>query len=170
MSTSTSHRPSDQERAERRARDREYAQQAVERLRSSDGWQQWLRTRAVFHAYSLGNQLLIAMQHPTATQVAGFRAWLKLGYCVRKGEKGIRIWAPCPPTARQLETWCQNGSAAISTHWSRCPATTASRSPSTNAGCTGPLNDRAQPSLTSPLCGLGRGGIAIHHVQEASRD
>jgi antirestriction protein ArdC len=112
MSTSTSHRPTEQERAERRARDREYAQQAVEQLRSSNGWQQWLHTRAVFHSYSLGNQLLIAMQHPTATQVAGFRAWLKLGYCVRKGEKGIRIWAPCPPTARQLETWRQNGSNA----------------------------------------------------------
>jgi len=112
MSTSTSHRPTDQERAERRARDREYAQQAVERLRSSNGWQQWLRTRAAFHSYSLGNQLLIAMQHSTATQVAGFRAWLKLGYCVRKGEKGIRIWAPCPPTSKQLETWRQNGSKA----------------------------------------------------------
>ncbi len=36
----------DQERAERRARDREYARQAVEQLRSSAGWQRWLTTRA----------------------------------------------------------------------------------------------------------------------------
>jgi antirestriction protein ArdC len=110
MSTSTSHRLTDEERAERRARDREYAQQAVQRLRSSEGWQQWLHTRAAFHTYSLGNQLLIAMQHPAATRVAGFRAWLKLGYCVRKGEKGVRIWAPCPPTRKQLESWEANGS------------------------------------------------------------
>lgn len=99
----------EEQRAQRRAQDREYAKQAVERLRSSEGWQQWLHTRAAFHTYSLHNQLLIAMQHPTATRVAGFRAWLKLGYCVRNGEKAIRIWAPCPPTRKQLETWQANG-------------------------------------------------------------
>jgi hypothetical protein len=38
--------------------------------------------------------MLIAMQRPDATRVAGFRAWLKLNRCVRKGEKGIRIFAP----------------------------------------------------------------------------
>jgi antirestriction protein ArdC len=110
MPAKTQTRLTEDQRAERRARDREYAQRAVEQLRSSDGWQQWLRTRATFHTYSFGNQLLIAMQHPTAERVAGFRAWLKLGYCVRKGETGIRIWAPCPPTREQLEAWKANGS------------------------------------------------------------
>ena len=76
---------SDEERAERRRADRAFAAQAVEQLRSSEGWQQWLTARRHFHAYSLANQLLIAMQKPEATRVAGFRAWLKLGYCVRKG-------------------------------------------------------------------------------------
>ena len=52
----------DDERAERRERDREYARKAVEQLRSSEGWKAWLTTRATFHRYSLGNQLLIAMQ------------------------------------------------------------------------------------------------------------
>ena len=42
----------DEERAERRERDREYARQAVERLRSSGGWRAWLTTRATFHGYS----------------------------------------------------------------------------------------------------------------------
>jgi len=110
MPIKTQTRLTEEERAERRARDREYAQLAVEQLRSSNGWQQWLRTRASFHTYSFGNQLLIAMQHPTAERVAGFHAWLKLGYCVRKGETGIRIWAPCPPTRKQLEAWKANGS------------------------------------------------------------
>jgi hypothetical protein len=40
----------DEERAER---DREYARQAVERLRSSEGWKAWLTTRATFHGYCL---------------------------------------------------------------------------------------------------------------------
>jgi hypothetical protein len=99
-----------EERAQRRERDREYTRQAVETLRSSQGWKAWLTTRASFHSYSVGNQLLIAMQRPTATSVAGFRTWLRLGYCVSRGERAIRIWAPCPPSRKQLERWRQNGS------------------------------------------------------------
>jgi N-terminal domain of anti-restriction factor ArdC len=99
----------DQERAERRERDREYARQAVQRLRSSEGWRAWLTTRATFHGYCLPNQLLIAIAMPSATRVAGFKAWLKLGYCVSRGETAIRIWAPYPPSRRQLERWKQNG-------------------------------------------------------------
>jgi antirestriction protein ArdC len=101
---------SDEERAERRRADREYARQAAERLRSSQGWQRWLATRRHFHNYSLANQLLIAMTHPTATRVAGFRKWLELGYAVERGQKAIRIWAPCPPSRKQLERWQQTGS------------------------------------------------------------
>ena len=107
----------DDERAERRAQDREYARHAVEQLRSSDGWNAWLTARASFRNYSLGNQLQIAMARPTATRVAGFRAWLKLGYSVQKrpddvpeGAWAIKIWAPCPPSRKQLERWQQNGS------------------------------------------------------------
>jgi len=107
---------SDEERAERRRADREYARGAVERLRSSQGWQQWLAARRHFHAYSLGNQLLIAMARPTATRVAGFRAWLELGYAVRKrpdevpeGQWAIRIWAPCPPSRKQIDLWQRAG-------------------------------------------------------------
>lgn len=51
-----------------------------------------------FHRYSLNNQALIASQCPQATYVAGYRAWHKLGYQVRKGERGIRILAPRPYT------------------------------------------------------------------------
>ena len=53
-----------------------------------------LNTMSTFHNYSFGNCMLIARQKPDATLVAGFRAWLKLGRCVRKGEKGICILAP----------------------------------------------------------------------------
>ncbi len=47
-----------------------------------------------FHHYSFNNVMLIAMQKPDATQVAGFNAWRKLNRFVRKGEKGIVIIAP----------------------------------------------------------------------------
>jgi antirestriction factor ArdC-like protein len=62
---------------------------------TSDGWQRWVRVRAQggLARLSLNNQLLVALSCPDATFVAGFQAWLKLGYCVRKGEKAIRIVA-----------------------------------------------------------------------------
>jgi hypothetical protein len=100
----------DAQRAERRRVDRELAVAAVEALRSSEGWQRWLRTRRHFHNYSLANQLLIALQRPDATHVAGFRAWLKLGYCVSRGERALRIWAPIAPSKRDLERWRNDGS------------------------------------------------------------
>ncbi|MGA9875248.1 MAG: ArdC family protein [Solirubrobacteraceae bacterium] len=106
----TKKRLSDEERSERRRADRKFAREAVERLCSSEGWQTWLATRRHFHRYSLGNQLLIAMQRPTATRVAGFRAWLKLGYAVQRGEKAIQIWVPIPPSRKQLERWREQGS------------------------------------------------------------
>lgn len=54
----------------------------------------FLSVTARFYKYSWTNCLLIAMQRPNATYVAGFRAWLGLGRHVRKGEKGIAILAP----------------------------------------------------------------------------
>jgi hypothetical protein len=95
MATS-SRRLSDAERDERRARDRERLKQACEQLLSSDGWQRWVRARARngLARYSVSNLCLILLAQPEASFVAGFKAWLELGYCVRKGEKAIRIFAP----------------------------------------------------------------------------
>jgi antirestriction protein ArdC len=111
---------SDQEREQRRIQQREMVTASVEQLRSSAGWRRYLATRQAFRSYSVGNVLLISMQHPTATRVAGFRAWLKLGYCVRKGETGIRIWAPCPPSNQELKAWRDAGADPEQkprTHW-----------------------------------------------------
>ena len=47
-----------------------------------------------FHRYSFRNQILIAMQRPMATLVAGFHGWRDLGRFVKKGEQGIAILAP----------------------------------------------------------------------------
>jgi hypothetical protein len=55
---------------------------------------EFLATMGRFHNYSFSNVLLIALQRPDATQVAGFNTWKKLGRYVKKGEKGIGIIAP----------------------------------------------------------------------------
>jgi antirestriction protein ArdC len=93
------------ERQARREADRAQSRAAVEALLTSEGWQRWLAVRRHFHRYSLANQLLIALQRPQATRVAGFRAWLKLGYCVRRGEKALRVWVPIPPSRKDLDAW-----------------------------------------------------------------
>lgn len=49
---------------------------------------------ARYDGYSERNALLIAMQRPTATDVSGFKTWQTRGRKVRKGEKGIAIFAP----------------------------------------------------------------------------
>ncbi len=110
--TSQRERERDEARAARRERERALQVEAVEALRSSAGWQRWLRTRGRFRRYSLGNQLLIALQCPQATFVAGFRKWLELGYCVEKGSRALWIWAPCPPSKKQLAEWERSGANA----------------------------------------------------------
>lgn len=112
MPTRTRQPLTDDERAERREAERRLTQKASEALLTSEGWQRWLRVRAqvALRRYSIINQLLIASQRPEATRVAGFRAWLNLGYCVRRGERALRIYAPVPPSKRALEQWRADGS------------------------------------------------------------
>jgi antirestriction protein ArdC len=62
--------------------------------KQSETFRNWLSTLSRFHNYSFGNSLLIAMQAPDATHVAGFHTWKSLGRFVKKGETGIRILAP----------------------------------------------------------------------------
>lgn len=91
-------RLSELEREERRRQDRQRLQRAAQELLCSEGWARWVRVRAMFRSYSAGNCMLLALQcHERGLvpeRVAGFRTWLKLGRCVRKGEKALRILAP----------------------------------------------------------------------------
>lgn len=89
----------DTEREHRRTTDRERLERAVAQLTDSDGWKRWVRVRSKngLARYSFGNQLLIALQRPDATFVAGYRAFLELDRRVREGEKAIRILAPITP-------------------------------------------------------------------------
>jgi antirestriction protein ArdC len=92
-----------QYRQEKRSEQREQVERAVRELLTGDGWRRWAETRATFHDYSMGNCMLIAMQRPDATQVAGFKSWQTLGRQVRKGERSIRIMAPMVVKDRQAE-------------------------------------------------------------------
>jgi antirestriction protein ArdC len=98
----------EQQRAEykqqKRSEQREQVERAVQELLTSDGWTRWAQTRATFHRYSMGNCMLIAMQRPDASQVAGFRKWQELGRQVRKGERSIKIMAPMSVKRENAET------------------------------------------------------------------
>src|SRR3954468_21987182 len=96
-------RRSNVDRAQRREQDRERLERACRDLLDSEGWRRWVETRAAFHRYSLSNTLLIAHQRPDATRVAGYCAWQDLGRQVRKGERGIRIFAPSTVRERDPE-------------------------------------------------------------------
>ena len=75
----------------------ERLEQGVKDIFTSEMYTMYLRTMAKFHNYSFNNTLLIAMQRPDATLVAGFQAWKnKFNRYVKKGEKGIQIIAPAP--------------------------------------------------------------------------
>ena len=69
----------------------------IKELFESDKYRQYLSTMSRFHRYSVNNTMLIYMQCPDATHVAGFNKWRnQFGRNVLKGEKGIRIIAPTP--------------------------------------------------------------------------
>lgn len=70
-------------------------EQGIRDVFQSRQYQEYLQVMAKFYDYSFNNVLLIAMQKPDASLVAGYAAWQKqFGRHVKKGEKGIRILAP----------------------------------------------------------------------------
>lgn len=74
----------------------------IQDLYSSDRYAAYLDTLARFHNYSTRNTMLIHLQMPEATQVAGFNKWKnEFERHVMKGQKGIRIFAPSPYVIKQ---------------------------------------------------------------------
>lgn len=69
-------------------------QKRIIEARDSDLFKSVLEAQAKFRAYSLSNSMLIAMQRPNATRIAGFRKWTELGRFVKMGESGILILCP----------------------------------------------------------------------------
>ncbi len=69
----------------------------IKELFNSDKYQQYLTTMSRFHKYSVNNQMLIYLQKPDATLVAGFNKWHEqFSRNVMKSERGIKIIAPTP--------------------------------------------------------------------------
>ena len=67
----------------------------AQEFRSSDEFKAWLEFLGNFYNYSYNNTWLIFTQRPTATHVATYKKWEKMGRHVKKGEKGIAILVPC---------------------------------------------------------------------------
>ena len=90
-------------------------EQGIKELFESERFKEYLRTMSKFYHYSFSNTLLIAMQKPEATYVAGYTSWQRnFDRQVMKGEKGIKILAPAPIRQRK------NGKRLILPRRSRC--------------------------------------------------
>jgi hypothetical protein len=66
-------------------------EKAVGQIQDSDNFRAYLDVQARFHHYSPNNALLISLQYPDATQVAGYNAWLRMHRYVKRGQKAIKI-------------------------------------------------------------------------------
>lgn len=69
-------------------------EEGISEITGSESFRRYLTFTRFFHAYSARNQLLIYLQSPEATMVAGYNRWKDLGRQVKKGEKAIKILAP----------------------------------------------------------------------------
>jgi hypothetical protein len=102
--------------------------EGVEDAETNEQFQQWLDVLSRFHEYSTQSQLLIALQRPDATRVAGFNTWREeFDRTVQKGEQAIWIWAPimakqCPDCGNSpsycTDSACE-GSEVPTDEWER---------------------------------------------------
>jgi hypothetical protein len=102
--------------------------EGVTDTRTNEQFQRWLDVVSRFHEYSTQNQLLIALQRPDATRVAGFNTWREeFDRTVQKGEQAVWIWAPimakqCPACGNSpsycVDSACE-GSEVPTDEWER---------------------------------------------------
>jgi len=94
--------------AELKKRCKEYTAElieAVKKEKNSERLLNYFEFCSRFHNYSFGNRLLIWAYMPDATFVAGFKTWQKMGRFVKRGERGIPIFAPMRIKIRKKEDW-----------------------------------------------------------------
>lgn len=94
-------------------------EQGVSDIFQSGQYAAYLTAMSKFHHYSFGNTMLIFMQCPNATNVAGYHDWRRnFGRQVKRGERGITILAPCPYRRKEeVEEDASDGSPATSVQW-----------------------------------------------------
>jgi hypothetical protein len=100
-----------EERKQRVAELNQKVKDNVTRIQNSEEFRKYLIAMSRFHNYSWGNQMLIWLQSPDATHVAGFNTWVDLGRRVKAGAKGIAILAPLAPTT--ATTWTRATDDAV---------------------------------------------------------
>lgn len=102
----TENQPTEKKSNKQRLKDiTDSIENGIKELFNSDKYKQYLQTMSRFHRYSVNNQMLIYMQKPNATLVAGFNKWRdQFSRNVKKGEKGIKIIAPTPFKKKIEET------------------------------------------------------------------
>jgi len=81
----------------------ELLEAGVERILDGEEFKRYLAFAVRFHSYSANNSLLILVQRPDATWIAGYKTWRDLGRQVRRGEEGIKILAPVFRTVEDEE-------------------------------------------------------------------
>lgn len=84
----------------------------IANLMNSEQYMKFLKTMSIFHGYSLNNTILIMLQRPDASLVAGYKKWQSIGRQVKKGEKSITILCPCS-TKRMEKLLDENGKPVL---------------------------------------------------------
>ncbi len=77
--------------------------EGVTQVLESESFKEFLQFSTKFRRYSFGNTLLIWSQRPSATRLAGMKAWNSMGRHVKKGEKGIAIFAPLMKKVKEYD-------------------------------------------------------------------
>lgn len=91
-------------------------EEGVASVFTSANYTRLLNMLGQFHNYSVNNCILILMQCPSASRVASYQTWKKLGYPVRKGEKGIKVLVPIPYTYQtEQKTVDEQGNPVVET-------------------------------------------------------
>ena len=84
----------------------------IANLMNSEQYMNFLKTMSIFLGYSLNNTILIMLQRPDASLVAGYKKWQSIGRQVKKGEKSITILCPCS-TKRMEKLLDENGKPVL---------------------------------------------------------
>ena len=110
-----------QERMERVRKWTDKLEAGITDLFQSDQYAAYLRAISKLHQYSYGNILLIKLQCPHFSMVAGYGDWKrKYGRHVKAGETGITILAPCPYwTQEEVEETGPDGQTTRGQKWVR---------------------------------------------------
>lgn len=107
-STMTDNEREAMERGEKRDRKVSEAMElldtGVKKVLDGEEFKRYLAFAARFHRYSANNTLLVLLQRPNATRVAGYRKWQELGRQVRRGEEGLKILAPVTRTVEDEQS------------------------------------------------------------------